>query len=89
MDHPKIILDTNCLLQILGAKSRWRKQVDVMNLHTTPAIQIKHDDNDNSERNRKIFAAIATAIVFLILINTIGLFGVAALGLLAGGLIKS
>ena len=36
----------------------------------------------------KIFAAVATAAVFIVLVNTIGLFGIAALGLLAGGLIK-
>ena len=64
-----------------------RQQVDVMNLHTTPAIQSEHKE-DHSNRNMKIFAAIATAVVFLVLLNTVGLFGIAVLGLIAGGLIK-
>ena len=63
------------------------QQVDVMKLHTSPAIQSEHKE-DHSSRNLKIFAAIATAVVFLVLVNTIGLFGVAVLGLIAGGLIK-
>ena len=49
--------------------------------------EIEHKE-DHSSRNLKIFAAIATIAVVLVLFNTIGLFGVAALGLIAGGLIK-
>ena len=56
-------------------------------LYGAPAITVDHAD-DHSDRNRKIFAAVATAAVFIVLVNTIGLFGIAALGLLAGGLIK-
>ena len=56
-------------------------------LYGSPAIAVDHTD-DHSDRNRKIIAAVATAAVFIVLVNTIGLFGVAALGLLAGGLIK-
>ena len=59
-----------------------------MALHTSPAITVAHSDDDHSQRNMKIFAAVATAAVFLVLVNTVGLFGVAALGLLAGGLVK-
>lgn len=40
------------------------------------------------QERRKIFAAVATAVVFVVLVNTVGLFGIAALGLLAGGLVK-
>lgn len=64
-----------------------RQKVDVMKLYSSPAIKVEHKD-DHSERNRKIIAAIATAVVFLILINTVGLFGIAALGLIAGGILK-
>lgn len=64
------------------------QQSDVMQLYGSPAITIEHVENEHSERNRKIFAAVATAIVFLILINTVGLFGIAAIGLLAGGILK-
>ena len=56
-------------------------------LYGSPAIAVDHTD-DHSDRNRKIIAAVATAAVFIVLVNTIGLFGIAALGLLAGGLIK-
>ena len=56
-------------------------------LYGSPAITVDHTD-DHSDRNRKIFAAVATAVVFIVLVNTIGLFGIAALGLLAGGIIK-
>ena len=65
-----------------------RREQDVMQLHTSPAVTVDHSDDDHSARNMKIFAAIATAAVFLVLVNTVGLFGVAALGLLAGGLVK-
>ena len=59
-----------------------------MALHTSPAITVDHSDDDHSERNKKIFAAVATAVVFVVLVNTVGLFGIAALGLLAGGIVK-
>ena len=66
-----------------------RQKHDVMQLYSTPAITVDHTmDDDHSERNKKIFAAVATAVVFVVLVNTVGLFGIAALGLLAGGLIK-
>ena len=54
-------------------------------LYGSPAITVDHD---HSDRNRKIFAAVATAGVFIILVNTIGLFGIAAIGLIAGGIVK-
>ena len=56
-------------------------------LYGSPAIAVDHTD-DHSDRNRKIFAAVATAVVFIVLVNTIGLFGIAAIGLLAGGILK-
>ena len=56
-------------------------------LYCTP-VNVVGQTEDHSERNRKIFAAVATALVFVVLVNTVGLFGVAALGLLAGGVIK-
>lgn len=65
-----------------------RQAQDVMQLYGSPAITVSHDDDDHSQRNKKIFAAVATAVVFLVLVNTVGLFGIAALGLLAGGLVK-
>lgn len=66
-----------------------RQKQDVMQLYSTPAITVDHTmEDDHSERNKKIFAAVATAVVFVVLVNTVGLFGIAALGLLAGGLIK-
>ena len=66
-----------------------KKQINnaYLRRYGSPAIEVKHED-DHSERNRKIFAAIATAIVFVILFYTIGLFGIAAIGLLASGIIK-
>ena len=85
----------NCPCETQGQPSPTRRQrrerrreQDVMALHTSPAITVNHSDDDHSSRNMKIFAAVATAAVFLVLVNTVGLFGVAALGLLAGGLIK-
>lgn len=57
-------------------------------LYSTPAITVDHDTDDHSDRNRKILAAVATAVVFIVLVNTVGLFGIAAIGLLAGGFIK-
>lgn len=66
-----------------------RQKQDVMQLYSTPAITVDHTmEGDHSERNKKIFAAVATAVVFVVMVNTVGLFGIAALGLLAGGLIK-
>jgi F0F1-type ATP synthase membrane subunit a len=65
-----------------------RQKQDVMSLYSSPAITVDHSEDDHSERNRKIFAAVATAVVFVVLVNTVGLFGIAAIGLLAGGLVK-
>lgn len=63
-----------------------KKQVtDVYaNLYGSPAITIDHTA-DRNRRYRMIFATVATAIVFVVMVNTVGLFGVAALGLLIGG----
>ena len=54
-----------------------------------PAVVSESNDND-SQRDMwmKIGAGVATAAVALILINTIGLFGIAAIGLIAGGLVR-
>ena len=49
--------------------------------------EIDENDGENKEFYIKLFAGIATAVVALILINTIGLFGLAAMGLIAGGLL--
>lgn len=77
-----------CVSQPRPRRVRRQKQ-DVMQLYSTPAITVDHTmEDDHSERNKKIFAAVATAVVFVVLVNTVGLFGIAALGLLAGGLIK-
>ena len=66
-----------------------RQKVDVMKLYGGPAITIEHsEEEDRRERNKKILAAVATVAVFIILLNTVGLFGIAALGLLAGGIVK-
>ena len=71
-------------------REKKQRDYDILQLHTSPAIEVNHDndEDDHSERNLKIFAAIATAVVFLILFNTIGLFGIAIFGLIAGGLLK-
>jgi len=73
-------------------KRRQQEQVDraYKRLYGTPTIKVNNDndEDDHSERNRKIFAAIATAIVFIILYFTVGLFGIAIIGLIAGGIIK-
>ena len=71
-------------------KERKRQQQEQANrayarLYGSPAIAVRHD---HSERNAKIFAVVATAVVTLILVNTIGLFGIAAIGLIAGGIVK-
>ena len=46
------------------------------------------ESNEQSDVWKKIGAGVATAAIALILINTIGLFGIAALGLIAGGLVR-
>ena len=46
------------------------------------------ESNEQSDMWKKIGAGVATAAIALILINTIGLFGIAALGLIAGGLVR-
>ena len=56
-------------------------------LYGSPAIEVE-EEKDRNDLYRKIFAIVATAVVVLILINTIGIFGLAAIGLLAGGIIK-
>lgn len=71
-------------------KERKRRQQEQANrayarLYGSPAITVRHD---HSGRNAKIFAVVATAVVTLILVNTIGLFGIAAIGLIAGGIVK-
>ena len=38
--------------------------------------------------SQKIICGLLTAVVVLVLFNTIGLFGIALIGLIAGGLIK-
>ena len=70
-----------------SSAKRQASQDPYSRLYGSPAIAVDHTD-DHSDRNRKIIAAVATAAVFIVLVNTIGLFGVAAIGLLAGGLIK-
>lgn len=72
-------------------KERKRQQQEQANrayarLYGSPAIALKR--NRHSERNKKIFAIVATAIIFVVLLNTIGLFGIAAIGLIAGGIVK-
>lgn len=46
------------------------------------------EEKDNTDLKLKIVAALATAAVVLVLVNCVGLFGVAAFGLIAGGLLK-
>ena len=70
-----------------SSAKRQASQDPYSRLYGSPAIAVDHSD-DHSDRNCKIIAAVATAAVFIVLVNTIGLFGIAALGLLAGGLIK-
>ena len=70
-----------------SSAKRQASQDPYSRLYGSPAIAVDHTD-DHSDRNRKIISAVATAAVFIVLVNTIGLFGIAALGLLAGGLIK-
>ena len=96
------VLDTeNCPCETQGQPSPTRRQSrrqpssakrqasqdPYSRLYGSRAIAVDHSE-DHSDRNRKIIAAVATAAVFIVLVNTIGLFGVAAIGLLAGGLIK-
>ena len=42
----------------------------------------------SDDTKRKIVCGLATAAVMLVLLNTVGLFGIAALGLIAGGVVK-
>lgn len=57
-------------------------------LYGVQAITVSSEQEDGSAFNRKVFAALATAVVFLVLVNYVGIFGIAAIGLLAGGVIK-
>ena len=43
---------------------------------------------EKENQKHMIFAGIATVVVFIILVNFIGIFGLAALGLMAGGIVK-
>ena len=52
------------------------------------APQGRNDNFMSDDTKKKLLCGVATAVVFLVLINTIGLFGIAALGLIAGGLVK-
>jgi hypothetical protein len=56
-------------------------------LYGSPAIEIE-DKKHRRDLYRKIFAVIAIVVIFLVLYNYIGLFGIAAIGLLASGIIK-
>ena len=42
----------------------------------------------SDKTKKKIMCGLAVAVVFLVLVNTVGLFGVAAIGLLAGGIVR-
>lgn len=68
-------------------KARKAKKQDVQQLDLfAPAAT--SESNEQSDMWMKIGAGVATAAIALILINTIGLFGIAALGLIAGGLVR-
>ena len=68
-------------------RARKAKKQDVQQLDLfAPAAT--SESNEQSDMWKKIGAGVATAAVALILINTIGLFGIAAIGLIAGGLVR-
>ena len=73
------------------AKTERRKTATERNIYADLYGDYFQEVHQQEEKNKKsvIIAAVATAVVFVILMNFIGLFGLAALGLIAGGIIKA
>lgn len=68
--------------------TRRRKKTSTSKAAEPDLFAAEPEPKDHSNRNSKIFAAVATVALFVVIVNTIGLFGVAAVGLLAGGIFK-
>ena len=73
------------------AKTERRKTATERNIYADLYGDYFQEAQQKEKENQKqmVIAGIATVVVFIILVHFIGIFGIAALGLIAGGIIKA
>ena len=86
-EHAPLSTVTN-VTTVTPAQSQSKDSNTAMTAKQYYSAELNFEDGPDNHLTRKIVAGVLTAVVVIALVNTIGVFGVAGLGILAGGCVK-
>ena len=86
-EHAPLSTVTN-VTTVTPAQSQSKDSNTAMTAKQYYSAELNFEEGPDNHLTRKIVAGVLTAVVVIALVNTIGVFGVAGLGILAGGCVK-